>query len=300
MCGGSSPSGESKYTWNDDMAPRWGNTLNHAEQLSWDGFRPFQGQRFAGVTGDQSEAGDYTRNMARMSSNPLGATNAARGQIEDTLGGHYLSNPFNAPNQFQGMDNPYFNDVMQQGLGNIAEQYTSATEPEIRAQMVMNGTLGGGAHDQLRDKAQSNLAKQMGQFSSGMLNDQYNRSAGLDESALNRGSQNFGDERNRMMGAVGQGQNEQGLAYQRIGALQDFGGFMQGQQQQGMDFGYNQFQDSLNWPYKQFDFLTNLYGRAQGGLAPNQTMYSGGGNGVAQGAGGLMALASLFGNSAGG
>ena len=293
MCGGSSPSGESKYTWNDDMAPRWGNTLNHAEQLSWNGYTPFTGQRYAGVTGDQAEAGDYTRNMARMSSNPLGATNAARGQIEDTLWGHYLANPWNAPNPYSG-DNPHFNSMLQQGQEEITDAYQKGTAADTTRMMNLSGAFGGSAHQNAVANNQAALAKQLGQYTTGMQNEHYNRSAGLEESALNRGSQNFSDERNRMMGAVGQGQNEQGLAYQRIGALQDFGGFMQGQDQQQRDFGYNQFQESLNWPYKQFDFLTNLYGRAQGGLAPNQTMYQSGGNGVAQGLGGLLAAYGMM------
>ena len=294
MCG-SSPSGESKYTWNDDMQPRWGNTLNHAEELSWQGFTPYQGQRFAGVAGDQAESGDYIRGMARMSSNPLGATNAARGQIEETLGGHYLDNAYNRPNQFQGMDNPYFGSVLRQGQQNITDAYKQGTSADTTRLFNLSGAFGGSAHQNAVANNEAALARQLAQYTAGMQNDHYNRSGDMDESMLARGSQNFNAERGRMIGAVSQGQNEQGLAMQRAGALRDYGDFTQKQNQQGLDFGYGQFQDAMNWPYKQFDFLTNLYGRAQGGLAPNQTMYSGAGNGVAQGAGGLLALASLFG-----
>ena len=293
--GSSSPSGESKYTWNDVMAPKWGNTLNNAEALSWQGFSPYEGQPVAGRTATQQQAKDYAWNMATMSSSPIGAMDSARGQIEKTLGGQYLtSDPYamNA-NPYEG-ENPYFSQALANTMSKTTNHYKNATAPELTRLMNMSGAFGGSAHQTALANNETALADSLSNIANTARSEQYDRSAGLRENYLNRGSQGYQSERDRQMGAVGQGQNEQGLAYQRINELMGQGNLDRDINQKNLDFQLSQFQDAKNWPYKQFDFLTNLYGRAQGGLAPNQTMYSGG-NGMAQGAGGLLALASLFG-----
>ncbi len=149
-----------------------------------------------------------------------------------------------------------------------------------------------------------------------MLNQQYDRSAGLEDQFLNRDLQNqqytktgaqnaweamagrgsgaYQNERNRQMGAIPLGQNEQNLAYQRIGGVQNAGNFLQGQQQQGLDFGYQNWQDQQNFPYKQVDWLASLLSRAQGGNPMNSSMYSGGGSQYAPYVGAGIAGLSLL------
>jgi hypothetical protein len=301
MCGGSAPSGETKYNWNDDMRDRWNNTLNQA-QLITDPSQPYQqygGDRTANTNWDQDTSFNYARNMAQMSSSPIGSMDGARAQIQSTLGGDYLSgsgaNPHaTAGNPFSGVGNPHFTTAMQQGLGEIGDAYKNGTSADTTRMFNLSGAFGGSAHQNAVANNEGALAKQMANFTGGMMNDQFNRSAGLEESRLGRASGAYENERQRQMGAVGQGQNEQNLAYQRIAGVRDVGDFLQGQSQKDLDVNYQNFQDQQNWPYKQLDFLTNIFGRAQGGVSPNQTMYQSS-NGVAQGLGGLLAAYGLMG-----
>lgn len=102
MGGSSAPSGETRYNWNEDMAPRWNSLLNTAPWASGaftftdgnvTGLKPreqYTGERFAPVAYDQRAAGTNIRALNDYSSNPVTSMNAARSQIEGTLGGQYL------------------------------------------------------------------------------------------------------------------------------------------------------------------------------------------------------------------
>ena len=366
MGGSSAPSGETRYNWNEDMAPRWNSLLNTAPWASGaftftdgnvTGLKPreqYTGERFAPVAYDQRAAGTNIRALNDYSSNPVTSMNAARSQIEGTLGGQYLgegpkgnpymglspaaSNPYIGGNQYRDANtstdrnafagnNPYFRDTMNQGMEDITNQYKNATEPGLRAAAVLNGTLGGGDHLQAQAKNEEALGKTLGNYSSQMMNQQYDRSAGLEDSFLNRdiqnqqfnrgtssglreneinrgfqnftggldrGMQGWEGERNRQMGAIGAGQNEQNLALGRAGAQMEYGNFDQRQGQQQRDYLYDQWNQNQQHPYQIMDWLSGLYGRAQGGMAPNSSVYQSGASNAMQYAGaGLAGLSML-------
>jgi hypothetical protein len=299
MCGGSAPSGETKYNWNDDMRDRWNNTLNYSEELTAPHvqFQQYGGDRTADANWDQHNSFQYARDMATGSSSPIGSMDGARSQIVSTLGGDYLTggkiNPMAyATNSYSG-ESPQFAQLMNRGSQNIADNYQRGTAADTTRMFNLSGAFGGSAHQQKMATDQSVLAQQLGDYTAGMQNDQWNRSAQLAEGQLNRGSGAYENERQRMMGAIGSGQNEQGLAYQRIAGVRDAGDFLQGMNQKDLDVLFQNFQDQQNFPYKQLDYRTNIYGRAQGGVSPNQTMYQSS-NGMAQGLGGLLAAYGLM------
>lgn len=333
MCGGSGgPSGETKYNWNDSMDPRWNTALNSAEWNSQVPFQQYTGQRYAGLAPDQTQAATYIRDLSRTTGSPVQAMDAARNQISDTISGKYLSgnssdpyanlmNPVNNQNTstdrnlFAG-NNPYFQDALMSGLNDIGDIYKNVTAPDTNAAAVLNGTLGGGDHERLMEKNQGALAKGLGNFTDQMLNKQYDRSAGLEDSFLNRDIQNqqftksgaqsaweamagrgsgaFQNERNRQMGAIPLGQAENGLALQRAGAMNQFGQQQQQANQQPLDFAYQQWTAQQNHPYQMLDWLTGLYSRAQGGMSPNQQIYQSGASQAAPWLGAAIAGASMW------
>jgi len=317
------------------MAPRWNATLDQAQGLANQPLLQYPAAaRYAGFNNDQNQAMQYTRNMATMNSSPVGAMNGARSQIEDTLNGDYLKNgnPYGgyqydpwafegnngyagAANQYAG-NSPQFQDVLHNTLGDQAQAYQQGTSADLTRLMNLSGAFGGSAHQTALANNENALAKQLGATASSMQNDQYNRSAGLEENRLGRGSQaqegalnrgqqgwmqgqqtgaqGYENERNRQMSAVGAGQNEQGLAYQRIGALAGVGQQQQDLTQKQQDFQYQNWLDQQNYPYKMIDWLTGTYGRAQGGMGANSTVYGNNGSAVTQGLGGLLAAYGLM------
>ena len=352
MCGGSAPSGETKYQWNDDMKDRWNNTLNRAEWQSETPFEYYNGDRYSDMNIDQNQAHNYTRAMATGNSNPLGAMNGARQGIEDTLGGKYLSGPDANPgtdraanpfggnyhnstignmtgterNTFAG-NNPYFRDTMLGGMKDITDAYQQGTAADTTRLFNQAGAFGGSAHVNKIANNEAALGKNLTSYTDSMLNQQFNRSAGLEDSFLGRDIQNqqfnkgiagqydesrigrgyqdyasqqdqgynaFENERNRMMGAIGAGQAEQGLAYQRIGALDDQGKFIQQNSQKDADFNYQQWTQKQNHPFAMLDWLTGKYGTAQGGMAPNSQIYQSGQSQAAPWLGAAMMGASML------
>jgi hypothetical protein len=396
MSKGGGSQGETRYNWNPVMEGYWGGNegnpgglLGEAASLASRGWQSYGQPRFAMLRGEQDGggvdpltgrpfmgAGNYTRLMASESSNPLGAMNGARTQIEDTLGGDYLgANPYDDPaaNFYAGHDvpalnpfvagpgsnefidqytetdrnafggqSPYFRDQMLSGMQDIADVYKNATDPSLKAAAVLNGTFGGGDHIRQQAMNEDALGKNLTRFADSQLQGQYDRSAGLEDSflsrdlqnqqqnrqsaggwreaqlgrgyenfnqgtdrgfqaaenAFNRGATGWEGERGRQMQGIGYGQGEQGLAYQRIGGLQDFGNFRQSQDQRQYDFDYDQTMQQRQHPYQNIDWFSGILGRAMGGGGMNTTIYgpSGGGQNAANAVGAGLGLYGMFRN----
>jgi hypothetical protein len=117
-----------------------------------------------------------------------------------------------------GNNGETFNDTLNRGADLITQKYQNATEPQLRAAAVMNGTLGGGDYQNQVKNAQTALGQELGNYTSGMQNDQYNRAAQLQEQDLGRATQTYDNERNRQMTAQQLAQNDQNLTMQRYNA----------------------------------------------------------------------------------
>jgi hypothetical protein len=361
--GGSSPSGETKYNWSEPMAPRWTGILDSALRGAFDvdsagGWTPkpraqYTGERYAPMDYNQFAAGENIRSLNERSTGTIEAGNAARGEVSKTLGGGYLGeqgnpymglrtagmNPYIGGNEhatqntqtdrnaFAG-NNPYFRDTMNQGLEDITSAYQNGTAADTTRMFNLAGAFGGSAHQKKMANNEAGLGKSLGNFADSMLNQQYNRSASLEDSylgrdlqnqqsnasrqsglmesqigrgfenfnrGLDRGMQGYEGERGRMMQATGLGQNEQGMALQRAGAQMGVGDMYQKQGQQQRDFNFDQWNQNQQHPFTMMDWLSGLYGRAQGGMAPNSQVYQSGASNAAPYAGAALGLASLFG-----
>jgi hypothetical protein len=268
--GGSGGSGTQKYEWNDQMKQPWMDVLKNATDLHGQAYNPYPYQRIAGMNSDQTDAMDFIRNFTDTGGMPV--TQAANQQTQDTLEGNYLdSNPYaSASNPYSGFGSQ-FNTVLQGGLGDIADAYKNGTSAETTRLMNNAGVFGGSAHQNAVANNEGALAKQMGQYVAGMTNDQYNRSAGLAESGLQRGASAYEGERGRMVGSVGAGQNAQNLALQGANARMGIGDIQRGFSQDQLNQYYNDWQTQQQYPYQQLDYLSGILGRAQGGVSPNVT-----------------------------
>jgi hypothetical protein len=274
MSGSGGSSGTQKFEWNEGIAPYWRQGLEQSRVMRDKPYERFPGQRLAGLDPRHLNAAGAVDNFVGSGGSPT--TIAANGQAYNTLSDHYLTGPGANPfasqgNEYSGMDSPFFRDVMQNNMQDVTEAYKNGTAADTTRMFNMAGAFGGSAHQNKMANNEAGLGRTLSRLATDMSNDQYNRSAGLEESRLTRGSGAFENERGRQMGAIGAGQNEQNLFFDRISKMMGMGDMFRANEQDQLNLGYQDWQDAQNNPYKMMDWFTGILSRAQGGVAPNMT-----------------------------
>lgn len=186
--------------WYSDAARGY---LQRAGEVAGQDYQPYTGQRVADLS-DTTLAG--IRGIYDMAQgHPMG--NDAVDMTRRTLQGGY-SNPFAGQgganvstqrnqfagmqnpngnvstqrNEYAGMDNPHLQTLMGQGRSDIARTYNDATANNLARFRDRNSS----SFQQRQERTDENLARQLGQYEAGMQNEQFNRSAGLEEGFLGR------------------------------------------------------------------------------------------------------------------
>jgi hypothetical protein len=277
--GGAGGSGTQKYEWNDAMAPHWANALSWGQALTdpsgYGAYDQYQGQRIADM--NSSQHAGLGRVADIFSAGGTDASRAAGTQAASTLGNGYLTgtgaNPFSARNIYEG-DNPYFQQQLTSGLEDITNAYQQGTSADTTRLFNLSGAFGGSAHQDAISNNESNLARQLGDYTNKMRSGQFDRSAGLYDSYLGRGSSNYEGERGRQMSALGYGaqdlQSQLGLGNAMLGVGDVYRGFTQDHLTQD----YSDWQEMQNQQYRMLDYYSGILGRAQGGMSPNMTQTS--------------------------
>lgn len=301
MSGGGSGGGNNgttKYEWNDDLAPYWRDVLQESNYYHEQPYTPYTGQRVAKQDPYTIEGQNQIRHyLADPQEFSYGKGNQL---LQDVVGGKYLSGVSadryaTAGNQYGGMDNQYFTQALSNGADLITQKYKDATDPQLRASAVQAGVLGGGDYQNNVGRAQNALGKQLSDYTAGMQNDQYNRSAQLQGQDMDRGSAAFQQERNRMTQGIGQTQADQGLTLDRFHELYGMGEQNRAYNQQNLDQQYQDWFDQQNWGRNQTAWLSSVLGAAQGGMPANQmTAQRSQTSGVANGLGSALAAYGLF------
>ncbi len=284
--------------------------LQQAQGVAQQPYTPYTQQRVADLSPIQQQGIQRLGDLG----GGTGSMNAADAHLTETLQGGgmnpYASRSTNpGHNEYMGFG-PQFSTVMNQGLSDIGRHYRQTTKPSLDAAAVLHGTLGGGDHQRLQGQTEEALAREMGRFSSGMLNDQYTRSSGLAESGLNRGlnaqqfdaqrqSQGYENERNRQMQAVGGAAGLGGAFGQSAMNGLNAGDVERRQNQSLLDSQYGDFREWRQYPEHQLGIFGNALGSLLGRAGGSTTTQGPGPDRVAQGIGGMQ-LASQFGNKGGG
>ena len=347
--GGSGGTGEQKYNWNDTLKPYWENTLKAGEGLAQEPYQQYSGDTIAPFTTDQNWAMQAYRNLATnpgpvansaeslinttlggagtsdVQFNPDGSVKAGTGMNPRNInpwtesavtaaGGATDGNPFTqaatttSRNSYGG-NNPYFEGQVQRGMDDIVSAYNQGASSDIRRMFNNAGAFGGSAHMAALGNAQGALGKNLSTYASGMYNDQYNRTTGLEESYLGRdqqnqqfdknvGSQNFENwanrdlqaqtfnkqqgaqyydaERQRQLGMIPMAMQYQQSQYDRYKPLMAVGDAQQQLMQQALNSQKQDWTQQQMFPQTQLDWLTGIMSRAQGGVAPNVSTTGGG------------------------
>lgn len=293
--GGGGGSGTTRYEWNDAMAPYWGSLLQDAAGQAHTPYSQYAGDRTADFTNDQNTGMGAVRNYAMDPSGFL----YGRGvdQYYDTLQGKYLTgsgaNPYATQrNEYEG-NSPQFESMLDAGSNDIAKAYQDGTAADTTRMFNLSGAFGGSAHQNAMANNEAALGKSLSNYEMQMRNDQYNRSAGLQDARLGRGNADYEAERQRQMMAGTASQADQGLTFDRFNALMGIGGMQQGQNQRDLDTNYQNWFDANHYGQNQSAWLSGILGAAQGGLAPSQ-FTSAPGNNLSTGIGGALAAYGLF------
>lgn len=341
-------SGGSNGTTTTSSLPGWiqpyaEGFLGQASNVAQQPYTPYTGQRVADLSPVQQSSIQGLANLA-------GGTNsmqAADQQLSQTLTGGY-QNPYASQgvygggqynfgavkpgqNQYAG-ENPYFRESLQRGLSDIGDAYQRTTQADTTRLMNQAGVFGGGAHSRAVSNNQRDLADRMGGFTNSMLNQQFDRSAGLAESDIGRrmsadqfnvgqgassfenaaqrglqagqfnaslGSQGWENERNRQLQAAGAATGlNAGFGQSYLNAL-NAGDIERRQQQSLLDSQRGDFDEWRGYPEHQLGVFGNALSSMLGGAGRTQTTEGPGADPVSQGLG-LMMLGNGMSNKGGG
>lgn len=175
------------------------------------------------------------------------------------------------------------NTTQQLGLGMVQDRALNGSATMNNAESQLNQMMGGGTNpylDQMVNKAQASVlgnanqaATRSGSFGNTGIAEMAARQMG--DVATSMYGQQYNADQGRRMQAIGMAPTFGNAQYQDAQQLMNAGQVMQDQQQQNLDFNYNQFQDALNLPYKQLAAKAAVFGSNLGGTST--TTQSGGG-----------------------
>lgn len=188
--------------------------------------------------------------------------------------------PFNSYTDQRYAD---LNNVQNLGLGMAMNRALGGSQTIANAESGLNEMMAGGVNPYLGamyDQAAGKVANsvnsnfsQAGRFGSGA------HSAALTEGLGNMATNLYGgayeNDQARRMQAMGMAPQFGNMAYQDAAQLMNAGQTMQDQDQQNLDFAYQQFSDEQNKPYKDLASMAGVFGTNLGGSST--TTQSGGG-----------------------
>lgn len=170
-------------------------------------------------------------------------------QANPWLGGTSQRAQQTGRNPYAG-SNPYLQQNIDAALGDVTKNFNNVQRPAMDAAMRASGSFGNSALLEQQGNAYGDLAKQLGQISSGMRMQDYGMQQQLGESDLNRQQQvnltNAGlssGDLSRNMAGFYQGQ---GLGLQGLSGLLGAAQFDTGMSQRGNEFNANLYAGDLN------------------------------------------------------
>ena len=188
---------------------------------------------------------------------------------------------FQLPSVGQYM-NPFLSNVTDIASREARRQADIGRTQE-QARLAQAGAYGGSRQAIMESERQRNLNTQIGDINMRGLQSSYDRAMDqrLKESGLGLEAQKLG-EQSRQFGA--------GYGLDALKTQLGAGAVQQGFAQQPLDFGYQQWQESLAYPYQQGTYMSSMLG----GLPIAANPYSPGGSALGGGIAGLTSLLSLL------
>lgn len=181
-------------------------------------------------------------------------------------------------NPYQGQRYADLNAVQNQSLGMTVDRALQGSQTVDNAEGQLNQMISGTSNpyldamygraaDQVTSSVNGNFA-QAGRYGSGA------HTASLTEGLGNMATDLYGGayeaDRGRQMQAIGMAPEFAQQDYADAGQMMNAGQILQDQQQQNLDYGYEQYQEQENLPYKQLAALGGVFGSNLGGQSTTQ------------------------------
>lgn len=240
--GGGSSGGTSTTTQSipDELKPLASAYTNKAINLSNTGYTPYGQQRYADLNSTQNAGIDA---ITQRATNGDPTMDQATQTLQTTLAG--------------GQTNPYLDGMVKKAQSSVVDNFNNMVKPQTESAMVRSGSFGNSGLSETLQNQQKAAAGQMGDIATSMYGAAYD------------------GDRSRQMQALSLAPTYGNQAYTDAGKLLEAGQIQQDQDQQNRDFGYSQFQEQQNLPYKQLSAMSGVFGSGLGGSS--STTQSGGG-----------------------
>ena len=217
-------------------------------------------------------------------------------------------------NQYMGWG-PAFDQMLQTSNNALADSFARGTGAQTSANFARAGAQGGSAQHEAEAANATQLAGVLSNNTNGMLQNQFNQSAGLREAQIGRQTNARDAWLGRNLGAFGQQQalasgsynnsmgnlsnilgqvpGLSGLDYRNAAAVSGVGNQQFGYNQTALDGLNNQWQNATNFPMTQLNNYLNAF-RGVLGNGSQSTQTQGGNSTTGQTVGALLGAASLF------
>lgn len=215
-------------------------------------YQPYTGQRLEDFSGLQNQSFNTAANMQTPGQNAQGSTFANQAGIAALNPGAWTD---------QGVASSYMSpyalnvaNVQNDELARNAEIQRNQNQ----ARAVQSGAYGGSRHGLVDSEMYRNTQQQMNNNTQTALQNAYNAGMGQYNADRSAGLQGLGiaNQSASTLGGLGQ---QQLNAQMGITSLQNqFGTQQQQLGQQGRDIDYQNFQQQINWPYQQANFLNGI------------------------------------------
>lgn len=195
-----------------------------------------------------------------------------------------LSN--DAYNPYTGQRFEDLNANQNQGIQSMVSRAANGSQTINNAEASLNQNIQGGQTnpylDQMVGKAQDSVRSQFntgavnsGSFGNSGLQEQFQK--GLSDTATQMYGQAYDADKSRQMQSIGLAQQFGNQQYTDAEQMLKAGQIQQDQNQQGLDFNYQQFQEAENLPYKQLAAMSGVFSSGLGGTSTSTSKQSGGG-----------------------
>jgi hypothetical protein len=296
--GGSTTNTVSEFKPPDYTVPKWNEYLDRAYEISNKyGTDPslIYGNSanqplVAQMSQLQNTASNGLYGLASQGGQNEGYSNAA---LQDMLTG---KNQNIQPNNPYMGNSPEFEAMLKSSNDDITGQYQKGAAAQLDSSAARSGAFGGSAYNEMQQANQAGLAKQIANNTNQQRNAQFDKSAGLAESQINRTSNNYENAANRQLQAVQGVQNQGNIDAQRWQSVMGAGDLQRQVQSENIAAAKDLFGQNVQQPLQAADILGNALSRTSGqGGSTTSSSFGSGTSGLANGLGGLAALYGLFG-----
>lgn len=275
MGGGSAPKNTTSTTTqgiSPQLQPYADTYLKRAAYLGDQPYQPYQGQRIANLSPEHERGLNMITQRATAGS-PLLRT--AQGQLQSTLRGDYLNTDHIARNQYAGA-NPYTEGLVNNSLSDVTNQFMRTTRPQTDAAFARGNAYGGSAYNELNQSNNQTLMKQLGDLSTSIRGQDFERQAGLAEADIDRRTNYLTNERTNQQRAAAFAPQMAAADYDDAERLLGVGDFRRENTQDALNMAFDQWQQQQAYPQQQLDQYGNALGTLLGRTgtasqtAPNQ------------------------------